>query len=498
MGLISEHLEIAARSLDEAERAIREARQRAIAVGQAVLPAFDEPAFRAFLQHPYVLIQKRAHEWYCVVPKFVDFAVGWLEFATETFNVYLINRYTLWLGDVPASIADATGLEAPAGGLQVADGVLSFDRQAKPIADRYKPFLSSVRSTSGTIIRGKEFQLLAQMIQDGFMPFAPRRVAEGDRREPQLRFTMGGKYKFQLDAYYEWLERGAVGVYWMTGAGKSFFAMAALDTIRARKLIVVPTLTLVDQWAGYFKEYAPRLWNEYGSWKGSMLRIVTYQGYEKVAKEEWGLVVFDECHRLPANSFSRLATLKTKYRIGLSASPYREDNRTNYIFALTGYPIGHDWRSLMKQLGKQYHEVHVWVVGSRAAKLAKVAELFDPKKKTVIFSDSIDLGAQISKRLKVPHVHGGTTKRMAVVRNSPALVASRVMDMGVSIDDLEHIIEADFLFGSRQQELQRTGRLFHSLKPSRHDILMTKEELESHQKRLHSLVEKGFKVTMHQ
>ncbi len=68
--------------------------------------------------------------------------------------------------------------------------------------------------------------------------------------------------------------------------------------------------------------------------------------------------------------------------------------------------------------------------------------------------------------------------------------------MGVSLKELEHIIEVDFLFGSKREQIQRTGRLFHSKEAKRHDILMTKEEFEKYGKRLHSLVEKGFKINL--
>jgi DNA excision repair protein ERCC-3 len=500
MNFFTDQLTLARTALHHAKESLREAEESYSLLAGSIYPQLDEEAFRAFTKQPYVLIQKRAHEWYCIVPKFVEFAVGWLEFTTDSYNVFLINRYTLWLGDVPESITEATGLEQFPGGLQVSDGLLMFDSSSRAQVEKYKKnFLSRIKGNVGYITRGKEFQLLAEMIDDGYLPFVPRPVAADDLREPQVNFTFDGKYGFQQDAYKKFLELGAVGVYWMTGAGKSFFGMKVLDSLKGYKLVVVPTRTLIDQWKGYFKKYAPRLYEEllYQMSSGSV-EIVTYQAYEKVKDENWACVLFDECHRLPATSFSKLATIRTKYRIGLSASPYREDNRTNYIFALTGFPIGHDWPSLIKQLGKQYHEVNVWIVASRAAKINKVVELFDRAKKTLIFSDSIEFGAQIAKRLGLPHIHGGTSGRIDVAKKSSAFVASRVMDMGVSLDDLEHIIEADFLFGSRQQELQRTGRLFHSLKQSRHDILMTGAEFENHQKRLHGLIEKGFKVNVHQ
>jgi len=78
------------------------------------------------------------------------------------------------------------------------------------------------------------------------------------------------------------------------------------------------------------------------------------------------------------------------------------------------------------------------------------------------------------------------------------MVCSRVLDLGVSIKDLQRIIEVDFLFGSRQQELQRTGRLMHSNETDvRHDIIFTEKEIDSYGKRLFALQEKGFAVKIH-
>ena len=75
------------------------------------------------------------------------------------------------------------------------------------------------------------------------------------------------------------------------------------------------------------------------------------------------------------------------------------------------------------------------------------------------------------------------------------VVISRVGDLGISIKNLQRVIEIDFLYGSRQQELQRTGRLMHSQASNlRHDILMTEDEYSQYGKRLWALREKGFTI----
>jgi hypothetical protein len=68
----------------------------------------------------------------------------------------------------------------------------------------------------------------------------------------------------------------------------------------------------------YFPMYAPRLINEITTGK---LVLATYQSYDKLKDKEYGLVIFGECHVLPADSFSRLSTLKCKYRLGQCLHP---------------------------------------------------------------------------------------------------------------------------------------------------------------------------------
>jgi superfamily II DNA or RNA helicase len=87
-----------------------------------------------------------------------------------------------------------------------------------------------------------------------------------------------------------------------------------------------------------------------------------------------------------------------------------------------------------------------------------------------------------------------TTNRLREIEEHKVVCVSRVADLGVSIKDLQRVIEVDFLFGSRQQQLQRTGRLMHAEKPERHDIVMTEAEMQKYGKRLWALQEKGFTV----
>lgn len=131
------------------------------------------------------------------------------------------------------------------------------------------------------------------------------------------------------------------------------------------------------------------------------------------------MIVFDECHRLPANTFARLSTVRATYRIGLSGTPYREDGRTDLIFALTGFPVGIDWHRLLELGVVKKPRITLYTVADVRAKLAKVAELVRDPVKTMIFCDSIHLGRRIAEAHGLPHVHGETRDRLDKLRKAP-------------------------------------------------------------------------------
>jgi len=211
-------------------------------------------------------------------------------------------------------------------------------------------------------------------------------------------------------------------------------------------------------------------------------------------------ILVSNCHHLPAKTFMRLSTIPTKYRLGLTGSPYREDGHINYILALTGYPMGLTWSKFISEGIISLAQIQVHVVKKPRYKLALLDDLLKRDLgKTLIFCDSLDLGADIGKRYGIDWVHGGTKDRMEKIRKNERIIISRVGDEGISIPALDTVIEIDFLGGSRMQALQRAGRLQHraikaNQEPAVHHILMTEEELDKYNKRLLAYYDKGFKL----
>lgn len=446
----------------------------------------DKSKFMAFMKKPFKMIRVSSSKYHVLVPKWVpNFQIGWMidEGIDDEFFTYEVNRFSSMLGDIPQELADKLDLQPKINGI-VKDNKVIFDK--KEIAEKlFKGHILRWGVDEAEIKGGHEFDVILSIIEAGGIPFEKIPLQDEDLRSTSFTF---GLYDYQNEAVKLFKKTGAVGVYYPTGAGKSFIAMAAMDMITGKKILVTKK-TLIDQWKAYFENNCPRLLEE--------TTLVTYEylrNHPELLKQEWAMVVFDECHKLPATSFAKLALIKCKYRLGLSATPHREDGNEKMIFALTGYPIGLNWKVYMETVKRKYHAIHIHLVNSTQQKLSKITKLLDRSKKTLIFSDSIELGASIARKFEIPHVHGGTEQRTQTMTSNQVCVVSRVADEGVSIDTLQRIIEVDFLYGSRAQSTQRTGRLMHSQKAERHDIIMTVKEFESYGKRIWVLQEKGFHV----
>ena len=445
----------------------------------------DVEELEEFVKKPYLINEAGEDAYEVVVPAFLDFQVGRLDRQVQSYNVFVVDKYTKWMTGVPEFLKDEIDLDDESR-FEVSGDVLSYEEDDKERVESDREIsahVSNVEDTKATIKQGHEFELIADLIEKGELPFSPQPVAEEDRREADTSFELRN---YQQEGYDHFTQRGHACFCWMTGAGKSFPAMKALDSLRydpedAKKAVVVHGKATEQQWKQYFEEFAPRLKDE--------VEVVTYQSLHKL-EGEYVLIVYDEAHALPADTFAKGATIPTEYRLGLTASPYREDDRQNYIFALTGEPVGLDWQTTLDLMDKTYHEINVHVVDDKAAKIQRIAEILDDRR-TMIFCDSLDFGEELSEATDLTFVSGEDSNQLEKIQENQQVIVSRIADHGVSIDDLEVVLEADFLFGSRRQQIQRTGRLFHG-EGDRHDIFFTKGEFNKYQKRLYSLIEKGF------
>ncbi|HXG06431.1 MAG TPA: DEAD/DEAH box helicase family protein [Nitrososphaera sp.] len=458
----------------------------------------DQEQFLRFMGKPYTTWQvPKQNRALVFVPKWVkNFkGVGWLVRESDGYYVYEINQYSVFLGDIPDDLKSAVNFIKEIDGYIEGD-TLHFDPSQKDIIKKKLGKhidVANMGDNQARILRYHTFDLIADMIDAGCLPFRPMPITRSDLKR-NITFKDWCKERgldwrqYQQEYIDTMYQYGAMGVFAPTGAGKSIIALYFIDVLKGRKRIFYPRRTLAEQWQYYLEKYVP------GEVNNVILR--TLQGLRETdMQEEVTLNVYDEVQHLPADTLSRAALAPSIYRIGLSASPHREDGRESYIFALTGVPKGTNWQEYMKAVNRHYHPVHVHIVKNEYHKMLKVRELLDRSKKTFIFCDSLDLGKRIASDLQVPFVYGETDNRLEVINGNRVVVISRVGDLGISVKDLQRVIEVDFLFGSRQQELQRTGRLMHSQNTGlRHDIIFTEEEYHQYGKRLFALREKGFVI----
>lgn len=520
-------------ALDEAQKNVDELETQLAARKATILARLHELAeeerashvhldtgdFEAFLREPYCIVPTKPGEWTVVVPRWIDFHIGVLESSTPSYNKFRVNKFAKWLGNVPAALESQFPFKEPLlavveEGFVHVRGKVDQDKTW----ERYSDHLTRREGeTKLRVKEGCEFRLIASMIDDGILPFAPHPVRkEHLRAKPAWRVehTFEDRNQgrpprdmrldlreYQQRAWDEFLAKGAIGVFWPMGAGKTVIGLHAIAHLGGPVLIVVPTSTLVEQWNERIKKHI-------GYDAQRLVEVVTYAGLDKIRarlardpKLRYRLLVFDECHVLPANTFSKAATIPCDYRLGLSATPYREDGRTDYIFALTGWPVGLDWQELIDLGVVQVPEIHVSLSVDEPSKHAVLERLLEEKKRTLVFCDSIDKGNALARRFGLVFVDGSTSNRIPKIRHELAtrgsVIVSRVGDEGLSLQELERVIEVDFLFGSRRQEGQRMGRLFHATAKGEHWVLMTSDEHSKYDKRLFAIREKGFRIRLH-
>lgn len=440
------------------------------------------------------MLPKGKNESWVVVPRFIPFNVGWLHDQDKAWNTFVVNKYVDWIADLPDDIRNEVGINPQYEKAKVEEDTIEFsdenerDKAWEDFDGRDGGLYARKDSNKIKIKSGKEFKVIAELIEQGNLPFTPQPVADDDLRDYKGDVELRD---YQQRAWEKFTETGMIGVYWSPGAGKTFISLYAGDRLKGEKLVVVPSNTLKEQWRNRIEEMC----SQPEEWEVQTYQYITQYHMDEYQKKDIALTIFDESHHLPANQFSKLATIDTKYRMGLSASPYREDGRTEYIFALTGYPVGLKWRELIELGVVQEPDTSVYLYSTKTRKRNDLNDVVNELTgKILIFCDSINEGKQISKQLGVPFVHGQTTNRMEKFENNRVVISSRVGDEGLSLSTLDAVIEYDFHGGSRRQEAQRAGRVMHGNSEGRHIIMMTDDEYENHEKRLYSLEEQGFKI----
>jgi DNA excision repair protein ERCC-3 len=335
------------------------------------------------------------------------------------------------------------------------------------------------------------------------------------------------------------LESGSGVLVGPPGSGKTVAALGIMEAVGGETLVLAPSRELVSQWRGEIVEKTSLTEDQVGEYHGGRkeIRPVTIATYRTAGMDRhralfeerrWGLVMYDEVHHVPSPVYSRTANLQTRHRLGLSATPIREDDAEEEIFTLIGPPIGTDWGALFEAGYVAEPEVEIryvpWgstaarnayvstrgherrqVAASNPAKIDEIRHILreHPGAKTLIFVEYLDQGEAIAEALGVPFVSGETphARRRRLFegfRSGPrdVLVVSRIGDEGLDLPEAEIAIAASGLGGSRRQGAQRAGRTMRPIGRARMFVLATRgtDEEEFARRRTRHLAEKGVRV----
>lgn len=291
------------------------------------------------------------------------------------------------------------------------------------------------------------------------------------------------------------------------GAGKTMVGAAAMAKAKATTLILVTNTVAGRQWRRELLARTSLTEDEIGEYSGERkeirpVTIATYQVITRRTKGEykhlelfdsrdWGLVIYDEVHLLPAPVFRMTADLQSRRRLGLTATLVREDGREGDVFSLIG-PKRYDapWKDIEAQgwiAPAECVEVRVTLTDAERmayataepeeryklcstarTKVAVVESILDrhPDSQKLVIGAYLEQLEELGAALEAPVIQGSTkTKEREALFDAfrrgeiPVLVVSKVANFSIDLPEASVAVQVSGTFGSRQEEAQRLGRL---------------------------------------
>ena len=253
----------------------------------------DKDELNGFFDHPYVIWQERKDkpgEWHIGIPKiFSSINLGWLDRVTSSHNIFLVNRFSEWFGEIPALLKKELNLQDPLDIKLTADKRHVTGSDIDKAQEKYGRFITKRDGNKLEIDQTRYFQFLANLIDDGILPFTQSPIPASHLRTEKLaKFELRQYQKEAIDTLKKY---GHIGVYFPPSTGKTFIGMDAICEIKVeskRWLIVVPRTTLIEQWQENLSDFTAVDNSEYV--------IVTYQSaIKKYMEEEFTGMIIDEC-----------------------------------------------------------------------------------------------------------------------------------------------------------------------------------------------------------
>jgi len=304
--------------------------------------------------------------------------------------------------------------------------------------------------------------------------------------------------------------RGGSGVVVLPcGAGKTVVGMAAMAALQCSTLILTTSATAVEQWIAELRDKTDLGAEQIGAYHAGAkevrpVTVATYQilthrarrdaGFTHLAlfeRRDWGLIIYDEVHLLPAPIFQVTAGLQARRRLGLTATLVREDGREDDVFALIG-PKKADvpWKILEAQgfiaeatctevrvelpeelrlpyaMAPPRQQFRLAAENPRKAELVRRILARHPGEPALVVGMFVDQVREIARELGVPVLTGESPQRQRDrlfddFRRGrlPVLAVSKVANFAIDLPDAALAVQVSGTFGSRQEEAQRLGRI---------------------------------------
>ena len=364
-------------------------------------------------------------------------------------------------------------------------------------------------------------------------------LAEGDPLNVNLRKTTKSGRPFNLRTYQKEAAAALVGnkgpgtgfgtIVLPCGAGKTVVGMTVMDILKTNTLIITTNISAVHQWIDELLDKTdldPELIAEYTGENKTIkpVTVATYQiltwrpekdgpypHFTLFKERNWGLIIYDEVHMLPAPVFRVTAEIQAIRRVGLTATLVREDGCEGNVFSLVG-PKRYDvpWKDLeacgwiasaecielrldlstekeleyaVAPLRKKHR-----IASENPEKLKVVENLVKEniEDKILVIGQYLEQLAEISKLLNAPIITGKTPNEerdqiYAKFRSGEirVLVVSKVANFAIDLPDASMAIQVSGTFGSRQEEAQRLGRILRPKeRKSRFFTLITRNTVE--------------------
>ena len=345
----------------------------------------------------------------------------------------------------------------------------------------------------------------------GYAPGAPLDIGLRTTTRDGSPFRLRNYQQEAADAFHAGgSERGGSGVIVLPcGAGKTIVGLAAMARARVKTLVLTTNTVALRQWRDELLDKTTLRPEDIGEYSGEekTVRPVTLASYQILVyrkakkgpfihfnlfdREDWGLIIYDEVHLLPAPVFRATASLQARRRLGLTATLVREDGLEEEVFSLIG-PKKYDlpWKILEQQgwiatavcteirVNMPSDERYRYAVAPPREKYAIAA--VNPAKYTIcrklverhrqdnvlIIGQYLDQLDMLAGMFNAPLITGKTPVRereqlYGAFREGSVklLVVSKVANFAIDLPDANVAIQVSGTFGSRQEEAQRLGRI---------------------------------------